>query len=418
MIGARRFDSAEEGVLPAPTRSAGASARLGLYLKLRQAWGRRSQALLMSRSQALLKTIEAIYDAGTDHGRWPDALGLLSELVGGQFCDLVVDHRNSIVTEMASRPDPELLLRNRSEDLLKENLWFRRRHLAQFNKTIVGEQLASPAEIKRTCFYAEGLKDVDLFHMCGFAFLNRSDLSGYVNVLRNERRPSFGQHEIDLMDSVAPHVSRAARITVLLQGVDLYAAGLESAANQLAFGLLLVDESGCVLFANAEAERLLCEGRTMFRRDGRLVGPTGAAQQKLSALLSRLARLREAAALHFADANGHGLKLIGAPLPERRQDFTCLSPTAKSVIFLFDDAANAPLPMQLIAQLYGLTAAECRLAGALLAGQTLGEYGERASLTRNTIKTQLKSLFAKAGTSRQSDLVRQLAKLAAVVAGA
>jgi DNA-binding CsgD family transcriptional regulator/PAS domain-containing protein len=369
----------------------------------------------MSQSQALLKTIEAIYDAGADHERWPNALGLLSELVGGHFCDLVVvDHRNRIVTEAASRPDPELLLRNLSEDLLKENLWFQRRHLAHFNKTVVGEQLASPAEIKRTRFYAEGLKAVDLFHICAFAFSNGSDLSNHVNVVRSEKHPSFGQHEVDLMDSVAPHVSRAAKITVLLQGVNLYVAGLESAANQLAFGLLLIDETGRVLFANAEAERLLREGRIMYQRESRLVGATGASQQRLSAFLSRLALLPEAAALHLAKADGHGLKLIGAPLPERRQDFACLSPTARSVIFLFDDAANAPSPMRLIAQLYGLTPAECRLAEALLASQTLAEYGERVGLTRNTIKTELKSLFAKTGTARQSDLVRQLAKLAAV----
>jgi DNA-binding CsgD family transcriptional regulator len=369
----------------------------------------------MSQSQGLLKTIEAIYDAGTDHERWPNALGLLSELVGGQFCDLVVvDHRNRIVTEAASRPDPELLLRNLSEDLLKENLWFQRRHLGHFNKTIVGEQLASPAEIKRTRFYAEGLKAVDLFHICAFAFWNRSGLSSHVNVVRSEKQSSFGQHEVDLMDLMAPHVSRATRITVLLQGVNLYAAGLETATDQLTFGLLLIDETSRVLFANAKAERLLRDGRFTYLRDSRLVGATGAAQQSLSAFLNRLALLHEAAALHLTDADGHGLKLIGAPLPERRQDFACVSPTARCVIFLFDDAANAPSPMRLIAQLYGLTPAECRLAEALLANQTLAEYGERIGVTRNTIKTELKSLFGKTGTARQSDLVRQLAKLAAV----
>ena len=298
--------------------------------------------------------------------------------------------------------------------LLKENLWFQRRQLAHLNKTIVGEQLASPAEIKRTRFYAEGLKAVDLFHMCGFAFLNRTELSGYVNVVRSEKQPAFGQHEVDLMDSVAPHVSRAARIAVLLQDVDVYAAGLESAANQLVFGLLLVDETGHVLFANTESERLLRGGRIMYRRGGRLAGATGASRQRLSAFLSRLILLPEAAALHLADADGHGLKLIGAPLPERRRDFACLSPAARCVIFLFDDAADAPSPMRLIVQLYGLTPAEYRLAEALLASQTLAEYGERAGLTRNTIKTQLKFLFAKTDTSRQSDLVRQLTKLAAV----
>ena len=62
--------------------------------------------------------------------------------------------------------------------------------------------------------------------------------------------------------------------------------------------------------------------------------------------------------------------------------------------------------MRLIARLYGLTPAECRFTAALLSGQSLTEYGERAGLTRNTLKTELRSLFAKTGTARQSELIR------------
>jgi DNA-binding CsgD family transcriptional regulator len=368
----------------------------------------------MSHAQAFLKSIEAIYDAGTDAGRWPDALGLINGLVKARFCDLVVMRRNRIMIETSSRPEPEFLMRNLDEDSLRENLWLRRQYLDPGNKTIVGEQLASPAEIKQTRFYADYLKVLDLFHMCGVKLWNKSDLLCYVGAGRSERQRQFGNHEVDLMDSIAPHVSRATRIAALLRDVDLYATTLESASNQLAFGLLLVDETGRALFANSEAERLLRNGRILHQRNGRLTCTTGTAHQRLTAFLNRLALLPEAAALYLTDADGHSMKLIGAPLPERRRDFACLSATARSVVFLFDLSTSAPPPMQLIAELYGLTPAECRLAEALLAGETLTEYGERVGLSRNTLKTELKSVFSKMGSMRQSNLVRQLAKLAAV----
>lgn len=148
-----------------------------------------------------------------------------------------------------------------------------------------------------------------------------------------------------------------------------------------------------------------------------MTGASGAAEQHLRDFLNRLAVLREAATLQVLDKNGLGLKLLGAPLPERRRDFACLASVARSVIFLFDEAANPPPPMQLIAELYGLTPAECRLGEALMAGQSLAHYGEQAGLTRNTLKTQLRSLFNKTETARQSELVRRLARFGAVFAG-
>ena len=86
------------------------------------------------------------------------------------------------------------------------------------------------------------------------------------------------------------------------------------------------------------------------------------------------------------------------------------------MIFLFDEAATPPSLICLITKLYGLTRAESRLAEALLAGQSLEDYGDRAGLTRNTLKTHLRSLFSKTDTARQSELVRRLARFGVFLA--
>jgi DNA-binding CsgD family transcriptional regulator len=236
--------------------------------------------------------------------------------------------------------------------------------------------------------------------------------------MRSEREEPFGQAEVDLIDAVGPHIARAARIAGLLQGVNLYKEGLEAAANELAFGLLLLDRRGRVLFANAAAERLLAAGRIRCRLDGRLAGSSVAADRSLSEFLRRLARFREAVAVRLSDETGAGLRLIGAPLPSRRREFACLAPFAQDMALVFGVAATPPPPARLIAELYGLTPAVCRLVTALLAGETLADYAERGGLTRNTVKTQLRSVFAKTDTARQSDLMRKLIKLSAVFASA
>jgi len=237
----------------------------------------------MSRTQPFLKVIEAIYDAGTDPERWCDALGAIGQLMNARASGLAMFSSNTLVTEIVHGIDPAYIGKmNGMED---QNLWFQRRHRAPLNKAVVGEQLASAEEIKRRRVYSEILQPNDVLHMCGVGFFSDRNIFGAVSILRREKDEAFGQAELDSMDTVAPHILRACRISSLLHGINLYTSGLEAAANRLTFGLLLIDRHGRVLFANGEVERLMAEGRIACRRDGRLAWATGSKREELSGFL-------------------------------------------------------------------------------------------------------------------------------------
>jgi DNA-binding CsgD family transcriptional regulator len=55
-----------------------------------------------------------------------------------------------------------------------------------------------------------------------------------------------------------------------------------------------------------------------------------------------------------------------------------------------------------------LTQAEQRLADFLAGGGTLANFAHLRSLSRNTVRNQLRSIFTKLGVNRQADLVRVL----------
>jgi DNA-binding CsgD family transcriptional regulator len=54
---------------------------------------------------------------------------------------------------------------------------------------------------------------------------------------------------------------------------------------------------------------------------------------------------------------------------------------------------------------FGLTPAEARVALHLVAGETLRSAEARLSMTYETARTHLKSIFQKTGTCRQAELV-------------
>jgi len=64
--------------------------------------------------------------------------------------------------------------------------------------------------------------------------------------------------------------------------------------------------------------------------------------------------------------------------------------------------------------LFGLTAAEARLAVTLMEGRSLSEASEVRGLSRETVKSQLSAIFSKTDTKRQGELIRLLARVPAL----
>jgi DNA-binding CsgD family transcriptional regulator len=57
---------------------------------------------------------------------------------------------------------------------------------------------------------------------------------------------------------------------------------------------------------------------------------------------------------------------------------------------------------------YGLTFAEASLAMRLVQGESIAEAAAALGITEHTARTHLKRVFAKTGTMRQAELVREV----------
>jgi DNA-binding CsgD family transcriptional regulator len=63
-----------------------------------------------------------------------------------------------------------------------------------------------------------------------------------------------------------------------------------------------------------------------------------------------------------------------------------------------------------LAELFGLSAAESRLAIALLEGKALPEIAAAAGVKITTLRTQMQSIYRKVGVERQSELLLTLSQ--------
>ena len=83
----------------------------------------------------------------------------------------------------------------------------------------------------------------------------------------------------------------------------------------------------------------------------------------------------------------------------------------RSTALLFvDNPDHQALPTQAEhwARAFGLTPAEARLAIHLATGASLTEAADMLGVTHNTVRAQLRAIFDKTDTHRQTELIRLL----------
>lgn len=84
---------------------------------------------------------------------------------------------------------------------------------------------------------------------------------------------------------------------------------------------------------------------------------------------------------------------------------------ARAILVLNDLAREQRPELELLKQLFNVTAAEARLARLIASGVSPEQAAERIGVARETVRNQLKAIFAKTGTHRQSELVALLSRL-------
>lgn len=88
--------------------------------------------------------------------------------------------------------------------------------------------------------------------------------------------------------------------------------------------------------------------------------------------------------------------------------------TEATLLVLIDPAQPVKLDEGVVRSLFGLTKAETDLAVRLARGQRVQAIARARGVTLGTVRTQLRTIFAKTRTKSQAGLVLLLARLAAI----
>jgi DNA-binding CsgD family transcriptional regulator len=277
-------------------------------------------------------------------------------------------------------------------------------------EVITDQDLFTPDELCRDMLYNECLYPTGFRWFAVIGFRAGSAFWG-LSMQRTTADGPFEAPDKFLLKKLSDPLTEAATLSTAVGRVVI--SGMTDALSLVQRPALVVDRMGCVLACNAEAERLFGDDIRVSNRRLFLHDPQ--ARSALAELLDRMRTTPDTDSLP-ADpivvrrAGGHPVVIRVLPVPAAaRSPFL----GARALLTLTEPRPQPGPEPRLLASLFGLTAAEARLASLMASGGSPEVAASRLGISRETARNQLKAVFLKTETHRQGELVALLAQLGA-----
>ena len=304
----------------------------------------------------------------------------------------------------------------------EKNMWIT-------GNVVIGDEVVPRTQLLASDFYRECLSlnknMVQLLTGFVFGMDSTTSIPGVCSFFRGTHHPDFDETNRTRMRLLLPHLSRSLGVMHRLQSAELTVASSLAALDRLPSGVLLLDGSGTVAFANRPAQHMLEEGDGLRLRKlshaaglgdlvAESVADSGAIRDAISATLRR-----------DPYGTGHFSQSVTAPrtsgLASYTLQFSALgehnefagSRTAfAAIIFIADGLKTIDVDPAVLQRTYGLTPAEAKVAVTLLEFASAKEVAGVLSVSPHTVRTQIRNIYAKLGVDTRTRFVKLMLGLA------
>jgi DNA-binding CsgD family transcriptional regulator/PAS domain-containing protein len=371
---------------------------------------------LISR-RGLLDLVGNIYEASCDAGCWADVMRQVTAITGSKSAMLAYRdlEQPQASFQFAYNISPEILEIYNHRFASSDPFFELSARTVPLGKTSADHKMVPDRqELERVCgeFFTGMMKPFDLWHIGGAFLFRDNSRAAAIALQRGQSQGPWIDAELDLVDMLVPHFQRAFRIHKEFNRLRLQEQAYLNALDRLVIGLVLLDDTGRVVYKNPMADRILRE-HPAIRETGGMIRATGHAQ---AILLQKLIQQASNNAYGAGEPPGGaiGLKHDNCPWPlpvlvtsVRRSGFPGAGavPGAHAALLMADAEQSHPIAPDTLSEAYGLTPAEALVAIAIANGMSVEDISRAHKTSSHTVRSQLRSIYEKLNVSRQAELV-------------
>lgn len=353
---------------------------------------------MVLREAALRRAVDTFYECALAGTGWEVALHQLARAAGARGGNLICSLPSRPIGGFAS-PDVADVQASYYRDSRPPD--------SRFLRVRAGPQLGfrsdlhdfSREELDDDAYYQEFLQPAGLFWHATVWLAGDRDFQIDLSLKREPKGSAFEASELASLDAVLPDLRRAARVArrmleAEVEGIVQYI----HRPGALAFAL---DARGTVLRTLAGEPTA---NAPLAVKQHRLAGRERQATARIErAVGEALARKRPA----FAPL-GPGSHVMILPLSGSARD---LLGSTSAIAAVMTEAEGNQGEVEGLRSAFGLTAREASVATLIGAGRRVDDIARRLRIGQGTVRNHVKSLYAKTGTTRLTELVALLGRL-------
>jgi DNA-binding CsgD family transcriptional regulator len=363
-------------------------------------WGRMVERALVASLESL---IEQIYESAVVPDAWPKALAALADLADAAFASLVTFDKR--VLRWTGTPDAIALIDSyKSVEAILPNPRLAAMVRNDHAGFVTDFELLSRNDIEKSRFYTDFLRPRGYGWVVGIQIKISTGQHLIMSAERKFERGPVEAKYVRLLDGLRPHYARAAMLATSLELAR--AAAMAKVLDILRLPAAVLQASGSLSAANEPFFRLV---PSVFQDRRR----------RLSAKDERLDLLLEAALARRRDEH-RAVQSIPVPASSDQSPMVVhIIPVCGQARDIFAGVVyllivtpvyrRSAAQTSVIQGLFGLTPSEARVAKKVAEAHSVDAIAFDLGLTRETVRTRLKSILRKTGLHRQSELANLLA---------
>lgn len=266
----------------------------------------------------------------------------------------------------------------------------------------------------RTEFYNDWARGQDIHHgLCGTVYRD-GDRTVQLLIQRTRDQGHYTEADTAFVNRLVPHIEHSFVIAEKLAAARSHAEAIAAAAERETRPYVLLNESLKVIYCSPAAAGLLEGDGPLALKKERLVVSDELQDRRLQQLIRRC--LAAADTRRF-ETGGESMAISRPARPDLQLTIRPLLPEIPLLagetgvyvaVYLCEPQSRIEIDAARLSDLYGLSAAEARVACSMVAAPDTEELARKCAISLNTLRTHLKAVFAKTQTRSRAELMKLL----------
>jgi DNA-binding CsgD family transcriptional regulator len=369
-----------------------------------------------NQTESVFQLIDTVYAAALDERQWSNLAPEIARTFASTSTTLQIQRIGASSQILSMTDNVNARIDDYRAHYWKRDIWVQRavQHIG-LSRVGASADMVTDTEFQETEFYRDWCRHLDVFYVVGAVFPSGPGELGVLGIHRPRSAGSYEEEDKYLVARFLPHLQRALRIRDQLTQAAAQRSVSSDILDRCETAAMLVAADGLILYANRQAEALLVDGSVVYQRYGRLTATRDTDNSRLCVLIREASSTTGASGtdgvMALRCAEQQPLSVLVAPIRMVWRGH----PGAGAIVFVRNPNRSISATATLRA-LFRFTPTEARIAQALANGKAVSEIASAHRATLQTVRKQLKAIFAKTGTNRQAQCVAVILRSVATIA--